>query len=60
VAVDRSLRAEGTENVFVAGAALPGAIPWQESSGEKIALSTKNTVARSVLESEATTATTTA
>jgi glycerol-3-phosphate dehydrogenase subunit B len=55
VAVDRSLRADGTENVFVAGAALPGAIPWQEGSGEGIALSTGSAVARSVLELEATT-----
>jgi glycerol-3-phosphate dehydrogenase subunit B len=60
VAVDRSLRAEGTENVFVAGAALPGAIPWQEGSGEGIALSTGSAVARSVLEGEATTAAATA
>ncbi|MGZ4202665.1 MAG: anaerobic glycerol-3-phosphate dehydrogenase subunit GlpB [Thermoleophilaceae bacterium] len=38
VAVDRDLRAEGAENVVVAGAALPGAIPWREGSGEGIAL----------------------
>jgi glycerol-3-phosphate dehydrogenase subunit B len=38
VAVDSDLRAEGTENVLVAGAALPGAIPWREGSGEGIAL----------------------
>jgi glycerol-3-phosphate dehydrogenase subunit B len=38
VAVDSELRAEGTENVLVAGAALPGAIPWREGSGEGIAL----------------------
>ncbi len=53
IAVDRSLRAEGTENVYVAGAALPGAIPWHEGSGEGIALSTGSTVARTVLEREA-------
>jgi glycerol-3-phosphate dehydrogenase subunit B len=38
VAVDGELRAEGTDNVFVAGASLPGATPWREGSGEGIAL----------------------
>ena len=38
VAVESDLRAEGAENVLVAGAALPGAIPWREGSGEGIAL----------------------
>jgi glycerol-3-phosphate dehydrogenase subunit B len=38
VAVDSDVRAEGVENVLVAGAALPGAIPWREGSGEGIAL----------------------
>jgi glycerol-3-phosphate dehydrogenase subunit B len=38
VAVDGELRAEGTDNVVVAGAALPGAVPWREHSGEGIAL----------------------
>jgi glycerol-3-phosphate dehydrogenase subunit B len=38
VAVNLDLRAEGAENVLVAGAALPGAIPWREGSGEGIAL----------------------
>jgi glycerol-3-phosphate dehydrogenase subunit B len=38
VAVDAELRAEGTDNVFVAGASLPGATPWREGSGEGIAL----------------------
>jgi glycerol-3-phosphate dehydrogenase subunit B len=38
VAVDAQLRAEGAENVLVAGAALPGAAPWREGSGEGIAL----------------------
>jgi glycerol-3-phosphate dehydrogenase subunit B len=38
VAVAADLRAEGVENVVVAGAALPGAIPWREGSGEGIAL----------------------
>lgn len=40
VAVDGQLRAEGTDNVFVAGASLPGAAPWREGSGEGIALAT--------------------
>jgi glycerol-3-phosphate dehydrogenase subunit B len=39
IAVDADLRADGVENVVVAGAALPGAIPWREGSGEGIALS---------------------
>jgi glycerol-3-phosphate dehydrogenase subunit B len=38
VAVDGELRAQGAENVVVAGAALPGAVPWREHSGEGIAL----------------------
>jgi glycerol-3-phosphate dehydrogenase subunit B len=38
VAVDSQLRAEGAENVLVAGAALPGAVPWRELSGEGIAV----------------------
>jgi glycerol-3-phosphate dehydrogenase subunit B len=38
VAVDRDLRAHGMTNVLVAGAALPGAVPWREGSGEGIAL----------------------
>jgi glycerol-3-phosphate dehydrogenase subunit B len=38
VAVDAELRAQGAENVLVAGAALPGAVPWREGSGEGIAL----------------------
>ena len=37
VAVDAELRAEGAENVLVAGAALPGAASWREGSGEGIA-----------------------
>jgi glycerol-3-phosphate dehydrogenase subunit B len=39
VAVDAELRASGTTNVVVAGASLPGAVPWREASGEGIALS---------------------
>jgi anaerobic glycerol-3-phosphate dehydrogenase len=38
IAVDASLRAEGADNVLVAGAALPGAVSWRELSGEGIAL----------------------
>ncbi len=50
VAVDSSLLAQGTENVFVAGAALPGAAPWREGSGEGIAISSGIFVAQAVLE----------
>jgi glycerol-3-phosphate dehydrogenase subunit B len=39
VAVGRDLRAEGLDNVLVVGAALAGAAPWRELSGEGIALS---------------------
>lgn len=39
VAVDGDLRAHGVDNVVVVGAALPGAIPWREGSGEGIAVS---------------------
>jgi glycerol-3-phosphate dehydrogenase subunit B len=38
IAVDRDLHAAGTANVVVAGAGLPGAVPWREASGEGIAL----------------------
>jgi glycerol-3-phosphate dehydrogenase subunit B len=38
VEVDSDLRAVGTTNVVVAGASLPGAVPWREASGEGIAL----------------------
>ncbi len=38
VAVDADLRASGAANVVVAGASLPGAVPWREASGEGIAL----------------------
>lgn len=54
VAVDGSLRAEGTENVLVAGASLPGAVPWREGSGEGIALASGHRVAEVVLAQEAT------
>jgi glycerol-3-phosphate dehydrogenase subunit B len=57
VAVDSSLLAEGTENVFVAGAALPGAVPWREGSGEGIAVATGHFVAQAVLEREGAAAT---
>lgn len=52
IAVDSSLLAEGTENLFVAGAALPGAEPWREGSGEGIALASGNSAAQSVLDRE--------
>jgi glycerol-3-phosphate dehydrogenase subunit B len=49
VAVDAELRAEGAENVLVAGAALPGAVPWRELSGEGIALASGSRAAQHVL-----------
>jgi glycerol-3-phosphate dehydrogenase subunit B len=57
VAVDSALLAEGTENVFVAGAALPGAVPWREGSGEGIALASGHFVAHAVLDREGVAAT---
>jgi glycerol-3-phosphate dehydrogenase subunit B len=56
VAVDASLRAEGTENVLVAGAALPGAQPWREGSGEGLALTSGHRAAELVLAEEGATA----
>jgi glycerol-3-phosphate dehydrogenase subunit B len=53
VAVDGDLRAEGAENVLVAGAALPGAVPWRELSGEGIALGSGYRAADVVLDAEA-------
>ena len=52
IAVDGSLLAEGTENVFVAGASLPGAHPWNEHSGEGIALASGYVAATTILERE--------
>ena len=49
VAVDAQLRAEGAENVVVAGAALPGAVPWRELSGEGIAVASGSRAASTVL-----------
>jgi glycerol-3-phosphate dehydrogenase subunit B len=49
VAVDGALRADGAENVLVAGASLPGAVPWQEGSGEGIALSSGHRAAEVAL-----------
>ena len=49
VAVDGALRADGAENVLVAGAGLPGAVPWREASGEGIALATGSSVAKTIL-----------
>ena len=49
VAVDGELRAEGADNVVVAGAALAGAVPWREGSGEGIALASGSRAAQVVL-----------
>ncbi|MFZ0381943.1 MAG: glycerol-3-phosphate dehydrogenase subunit GlpB [Solirubrobacteraceae bacterium] len=49
VAVDGELRAEGAENVVVAGAGLAGAMPWREGSGEGIALASGSRAAQVVL-----------
>jgi len=49
IAVDAELRAEGADNVLVAGAALPGAVPWREGSGEGIALASGYRAAQLVL-----------
>jgi glycerol-3-phosphate dehydrogenase subunit B len=49
VAVDAQLRAEGAENVVVAGAALPGAVPWRELSGEGIAVASGHRAASVIL-----------
>jgi glycerol-3-phosphate dehydrogenase subunit B len=49
VAVDSEQRAEGTENVMVAGAALPGAESWREGSGEGIAITSGHRAAGLVL-----------
>jgi glycerol-3-phosphate dehydrogenase subunit B len=53
VAVDGALRAEGVENVLVAGAALPGAVPWREGSGEGLALASGHRAAEVVLAEDA-------
>jgi glycerol-3-phosphate dehydrogenase subunit B len=52
VAVDSAQRAEGTENVLVAGAALPGAEPWREGSGEGISLASGHRAAELALASD--------
>jgi glycerol-3-phosphate dehydrogenase subunit B len=49
VAVGPDLVANGTDNVLVAGAALPGAIAWREGSGEGIALASGSKAAQFVL-----------
>jgi glycerol-3-phosphate dehydrogenase subunit B len=49
IAVDSEQRAEGTDNVLVAGAALPGAEPWREGSGEGIAITSAHRAAGLVL-----------
>lgn len=48
VAVDSELRALDTENVIVAGAALAGAVPWREGSGEGIALASGYRAAQTI------------
>jgi glycerol-3-phosphate dehydrogenase subunit B len=60
VAVDAQLRAEGAENVVVAGAALPGAVPWRELSGEGIALASGYRAASTILSAAGTAARATA
>lgn len=49
VAVDAGLRAEGADNVLVAGAALPGAAAWREGSGEGIAIASGYHAAQTIL-----------
>jgi anaerobic glycerol-3-phosphate dehydrogenase len=46
--VDGQPRAAGLENVLVAGAALPGAAPWREGSGEGISLASGHRAAELV------------
>ena len=50
IAVESDLRAHGTDNVVVAGAALAGAAPWREHSGEGIALASGFRAAQVVAE----------
>jgi glycerol-3-phosphate dehydrogenase subunit B len=50
IAVDGRLRARDCDNVLVAGASLPGAIPWREGSGEGIALAGGVHAARAIAE----------
>jgi glycerol-3-phosphate dehydrogenase subunit B len=49
VAVSAGQVAEGTENVLVAGGALPGAEPWREGSGEGIAITSGHRAAELAL-----------
>jgi glycerol-3-phosphate dehydrogenase subunit B len=49
VAVDARLRPPGVEGVLVVGAALAGAEPWREGSGEGIALSSGHRAAELIL-----------
>ncbi len=55
VAVDAELRAEGAENVVVAGASLPGAISWREGCGEGVAIASGFRAAQ-MISSQSTTA----
>ncbi|HEX2236716.1 MAG TPA: hypothetical protein VHK89_10610, partial [Actinomycetota bacterium] len=56
IAVDDELRPVGAggepllENVRIAGAALAGALPWREKSGDGISVSTAYAAAGSILE----------
>ena len=54
VKVDGELHAQGLANVLVAGAALPGAVPWREASGEGVALASGYRAAQIVAESAST------
>jgi glycerol-3-phosphate dehydrogenase subunit B len=54
IAVSGELLAEGTDNVLVAGAALPGAEPWREGSGEGISITSGFAAASKVLQREGT------
>jgi glycerol-3-phosphate dehydrogenase subunit B len=49
VAVDSRLRPPGVEAVLVVGAAVAGAEPWREGSGEGIALSSGHRAAELIL-----------
>ncbi len=50
VALGPQLWAREVENVLVAGAALPGALPWREGSGEGIALASGYRAAQLAIE----------
>ncbi len=56
IAVGKGLRADSVDNVLVAGAALPGALPWREGSGEGLALGSGYTAAHVITSTAGTTA----